>query len=45
MRSRDLLNHTRFIDLNLALLDRTAALSTERLGILIGFVNRNPAWA
>jgi NAD+ synthase (glutamine-hydrolysing) len=39
---RDLLNHTRFIDLNLASLDRVAALSTDRLGILIGFVDRNP---
>jgi NAD+ synthase (glutamine-hydrolysing) len=39
---RDLLNHARFIDFNLALLDRVAALSTDRLGILIGFVDRNP---
>jgi NAD+ synthetase len=40
---RDLLNHARFVDLNLALLDRVAALSTGRLGILIGFVDRNPS--
>jgi hypothetical protein len=40
---RDLLNHARFIDLNLALLDRVAALSTSRIDILIGFVDRNPA--
>ena len=39
---RDLLNHPRFIDLNLAMLDRIAALSTPRLAILIGFVDRNP---
>ncbi|MGE5245122.1 MAG: NAD+ synthase [Betaproteobacteria bacterium] len=38
---RDLLNHPRFIDGNLALLDRVAALSTSTLGILIGFVDRN----
>jgi NAD+ synthase (glutamine-hydrolysing) len=38
---RDLLNHPRFIDLNLALVDRVAALSTRQLGILIGFVDRN----
>ena len=37
---RDLLNHARFVDLNLALLDRVAALSTDRLGLLIGFVDR-----
>jgi NAD+ synthase (glutamine-hydrolysing) len=40
---RDLLNHPRFIDLNLGLVDRVAALSTRRLGILIGFVDRNPS--
>jgi NAD+ synthetase len=40
---RDLLNHARFVDLNLALLDRVAALSTGQLGILIGFVDRNPS--
>ena len=40
---RDLLNHPRFIDLNLALVDRVAALSTRQLGILIGFVDRNPS--
>jgi NAD+ synthetase len=42
---RDLLNHPRFIDLNLELLDRIAALSTGRLAILVGFVDRNPSAA
>jgi NAD+ synthetase len=40
---RDLLTHTRFIDLNLELLDRVAKLSTAKLGILIGYVDRNPS--
>ena len=40
---RDLLNHPRFIDMNLDLLDRVAALSTSRLAVLIGFVDRNPS--
>jgi NAD+ synthase (glutamine-hydrolysing) len=40
---RDLLNHARFVDLNLELVDRVAALSTGRLAILIGFVDRNPS--
>ena len=40
---RDLLTHRRFIDGNLETLDRLAALSTGRLGILTGFVDRNPA--
>ena len=40
---RDLLNHPRFVDRNLELLDRIAALSTGRLAILVGFVDRNPA--
>ena len=40
---RDLLHHPRFIDRNLELLDRVAALSTGTLAILIGFVDRNPA--
>ena len=39
---RDLLTHPRFIDLNLDLLARVAALSTDRLAILIGYVDRNP---
>jgi NAD+ synthetase len=39
---RDLLNHPRFIDRNLELVDRVAALSSGTLGILIGFVDRNP---
>ncbi|HEV8317765.1 MAG TPA: NAD+ synthase [Vicinamibacterales bacterium] len=40
---RDLLNHPRFIDMNLDLLDRVAALSTSRLAVLIGFVDCNPS--
>lgn len=40
---RDLLTHPRFIDRNLELLDRVAAMATGRLGVLIGFVDRNPA--
>jgi NAD+ synthase (glutamine-hydrolysing) len=40
---RDLLAHPAFVDRNLELLDRVARLSTGRLGILIGFVDRNPA--
>ncbi len=40
---RDLLGHDRFIDLNLDLLAKVAALSTDRLAILIGFVDRNPS--
>src|SRR5262249_17366508 len=38
---RDLLNHPRFVDLNLDLLGRVAGLSSSRLAILIGFVDRN----
>src|SRR6478672_3889873 len=40
---RDLLNHARFVDLNLALVDRVAGLSTGRLAVLLGFVDRNPS--
>lgn len=40
---RDLLNHPQFIDKNLEVLGRVAALATGRLGILIGFVDRNPS--
>ncbi|MEQ1573503.1 MAG: NAD+ synthase [Vicinamibacterales bacterium] len=40
---RDLLTHPRFIDLNLDLLARVAALSDDRLAILIGYVDRNPS--
>jgi NAD+ synthase (glutamine-hydrolysing) len=40
---RDLLNHSGFIDRNLELLDRIAKLSTGRLSILTGFIDRNPA--
>jgi len=39
---RDLLTHASFVDANLALVDRVAGLSTDRLGILLGFVDRNP---
>ena len=39
---RDLLTHPSFVDHNLALVDRVAALSTDRLAILVGFVDRNP---
>src|SRR4249920_3280175 len=38
---RDLVTHPRFVDANLDLLERVAKLSTARLGILIGFVDRN----
>lgn len=38
---RDLLAHERFVDRNLELVSRVAALSTDRLAILIGFVDRN----
>ena len=40
---RDLLNHSGFIDANLAQRDRIAALSDHALGILAGCVERNPA--
>jgi NAD+ synthase (glutamine-hydrolysing) len=40
---RDLLNHGGFVDANLALRDRIAALSDRQLGILVGCVERNPA--
>jgi NAD+ synthase (glutamine-hydrolysing) len=40
---RDLLHHEGFVDRNLELLDRIAQLSTGRLSILTGFVDRNPA--
>ena len=35
--------HPRFVDANLDLLERVATLSTGRLAILIGFVDRNPS--
>jgi NAD+ synthase (glutamine-hydrolysing) len=38
---RDLLTHSSFIDRNLEMLDRVAALSTPQLAILIGYVDRN----
>jgi NAD+ synthase (glutamine-hydrolysing) len=40
---RDLLTHAAFVDANLALVDRVAALSTEALALLVGFVDRNPS--
>jgi len=40
---RDLLHHARFVDLNLDLVHRLAALSTADLGILVGYVDRNPS--
>jgi NAD+ synthetase len=40
---RDLLTHPRFVDLSLDLVDRVAALSTDRLAILLGCVQRNPS--
>ncbi|MBI2834578.1 MAG: NAD+ synthase [Acidobacteria bacterium] len=40
---RDLLNHSEFVERNLRVLDAVAGLSTEKLGILIGFVDVNPA--
>jgi NAD+ synthetase len=39
---RDLLTQAGFVDRNLVQLDRIAALSTDSLGILAGFVDRNP---
>jgi NAD+ synthetase len=39
---RDLLTHERFIERNLELVDRLRLLSTEQLGILVGYVDRNP---
>jgi NAD+ synthetase len=38
---RDLLTHASFVDRNLDMLDRVARLSTGRLAILVGFVDRN----
>jgi len=40
---RDLLNHRRFVDANLALRDRIAALSDRQLGILVGCAEPNEA--
>ncbi|MEQ1731461.1 MAG: NAD+ synthase [Vicinamibacterales bacterium] len=42
---RDLLTQPHFVDLNLTTLDRVAALSDEKLAILIGYVDRNPSAA
>ena len=39
---RDLLRHDRFVDLNLAQLDRLAALTAGGPAVLTGFVDRNP---
>jgi NAD+ synthase (glutamine-hydrolysing) len=38
---RDLLRHSRFVDLNLDLLDRVARLTANGPAVLIGFVDRN----
>ena len=38
---RDLLTHASFVDHNLALVDRVAALSTDQLGIVVGYAERN----
>jgi hypothetical protein len=40
---RDLLMHDRFVDANLETLERLARISTGRLAILTGFVDRNPS--
>src|SRR5579871_5421771 len=40
---RDLLARERFVDANLALVERVARLSTGRLAIVVGFVDRNPS--
>jgi NAD+ synthetase len=40
---RDLLTHAAFVDANLALRDRVAALSTDQLGIVVGCAERNEA--
>jgi NAD+ synthetase len=39
---RDLVGHAAFVDANLALVERVAALTDERLAVLIGFVDRQP---
>jgi NAD+ synthetase len=39
---RDLVGHAAFVDANLALVDRVAALTDEQLAVLIGFVDRRP---
>jgi NAD+ synthase (glutamine-hydrolysing) len=39
----DLLERDDFIDRNLAQLERVAALSDDELGLVVGFVDRNPA--
>ena len=38
---RDLLRHDRFIDLNLEVLERVAALTVDGPAVLVGFVDRN----
>ncbi|MDE3153760.1 MAG: NAD+ synthase [Acidobacteriota bacterium] len=40
---RDLLTHAGFIRANLALVERVAALTDERLGAIVGFVDPNPS--
>jgi len=39
---RDLVWRARFVDENLELVERLARLSDDRLGIVVGFVDRNP---
>ncbi|MCU0304678.1 MAG: NAD+ synthase [Thermoanaerobaculales bacterium] len=41
----DLLERADFVDRNLEQLDRVAALSDDALGIVVGFVDRNPSGA
>ncbi len=40
---RDLLTHAGFVQANLALVDRVAALTDEDLGVVVGFVDPNPS--
>ena len=39
---RDLVQRAAFVDDNLELVERLAALSDDRLGVVVGFVDRNP---
>jgi NAD+ synthase/NAD+ synthase (glutamine-hydrolysing) len=40
---RDLLTHSGFVEANLALVDRLAALTDEQLGVLVGYAAPNPS--
>ncbi|HEY7791193.1 MAG TPA: nitrilase-related carbon-nitrogen hydrolase, partial [Vicinamibacterales bacterium] len=40
---RDLLSHAGFVDANLALVDRLAALTDDALGLLVGYAAPNPS--